>query len=147
VGGGAGSHWTREYCLDPAISHIFLHVSLVQWTNLFASRHKGHRFKSPGGYLCETGILLLAMSRNNILFTAHTRTCIVTLCTPLHFADAQHVKYQCRCQKRLQKYLKTFLNADNGICMRMSKVHLKHSEEVKNSLSIRRHMSSPWDND
>jgi hypothetical protein len=30
---------------------------------LFASRHKGPRFKSPGGYLCETGILLLAMSR------------------------------------------------------------------------------------
>jgi hypothetical protein len=30
---------------------------------LFAFRHKGPRFKSPGGYLCETGILLLAMSR------------------------------------------------------------------------------------
>ncbi len=30
---------------------------------LFASRHKGPRFKSPGGYLCETGILLIAMSR------------------------------------------------------------------------------------
>jgi hypothetical protein len=30
---------------------------------LFASRHKGPRFKSPGGYLSETGILLLAMSR------------------------------------------------------------------------------------
>ncbi len=29
----------------------------------FASRHKGPRFKSPGGYLCETGILLLALSR------------------------------------------------------------------------------------
>ncbi len=29
---------------------------------LFASRHKGPRFKSPGGYLCETGILLLVMS-------------------------------------------------------------------------------------
>ncbi len=28
----------------------------------FASRHKGPRFKSPGGYLCETGILLLALS-------------------------------------------------------------------------------------
>jgi hypothetical protein len=38
------------------------HVSLVQWTNLFASRHKGPRFKSPGWYLCETGILLLALS-------------------------------------------------------------------------------------
>jgi hypothetical protein len=29
----------------------------------FASRHKGPGFKSPGGYLCGTGILLLAMSR------------------------------------------------------------------------------------
>ncbi len=28
----------------------------------FASRHKGPGFKSPGGYLCGTGILLLAMS-------------------------------------------------------------------------------------
>jgi hypothetical protein len=27
------------------------------------SHHKGPRFKSPGGYLCETGILLLALSR------------------------------------------------------------------------------------
>jgi hypothetical protein len=26
----------------------------------FASRHKGPGFKTPGGYLCETGILLLA---------------------------------------------------------------------------------------
>ncbi len=51
----------RGYCGEPAISHDSHHVvSLVQWTNLFASRHKGHRFKSPGGYLCETGILLLA---------------------------------------------------------------------------------------
>jgi hypothetical protein len=51
------------YCGEPAISHDSNHVSLVQWTNLFASRHKGHRLKSPGGYICETGILLLAMSR------------------------------------------------------------------------------------
>jgi hypothetical protein len=50
-------------CGEPAISHDSHHVSLVQWTNLFASRHKGPRFKSPGGYLCETGILLLALSR------------------------------------------------------------------------------------
>jgi hypothetical protein len=28
----------------------------------FASHHKGPGFKSPGGYLCETGILLLALS-------------------------------------------------------------------------------------
>jgi hypothetical protein len=30
---------------------------------LFASRHKGPRFKSLGGYLCEARILLLALSR------------------------------------------------------------------------------------
>ncbi len=35
---------------------------------LFASRHKGLRFKSPGGYLCETGILLLVLSRYSIVF-------------------------------------------------------------------------------
>ncbi len=52
----------KRYCGEPAISHDSHHVSLVQWTNLFASRHKGHRFKSPGGYLCETGILMLALS-------------------------------------------------------------------------------------
>ncbi len=30
--------------------------------NPFASHHEGPRFKSPGGYLSETGILLLALS-------------------------------------------------------------------------------------
>ncbi len=55
-------------CGEPAISHASHDVSLVQWTNLFASRHKGHKFKSPGGYLCETGILLLALSRYNPFF-------------------------------------------------------------------------------
>ncbi len=34
-----------------------------QVDNLFASRHKGPGFKTPEGYLCETGILLLALSR------------------------------------------------------------------------------------
>ncbi len=29
----------------------------------FASSHKGPGFKSPGGYFCETGILLLVLSR------------------------------------------------------------------------------------
>ncbi len=44
-------------------SHFILTMS--HWSSwlLFASRHKGPRFKSPGGYLCETGILLLALSR------------------------------------------------------------------------------------
>ncbi len=57
-----------EPCGEPAISHDSHHVSLVQWTNLFASRHKCHRFTSPGGYLCETGILLLALSRYKMVF-------------------------------------------------------------------------------
>ncbi len=35
---------------------------------LFASPHKGPRFKSPGGYLCETKILLLALPRYIGLF-------------------------------------------------------------------------------
>jgi hypothetical protein len=52
-----------EPCGEPAISHDSHHVSLVQWTNLFASCHRGHRFKTPGGDLCETGILLIALSR------------------------------------------------------------------------------------
>ncbi len=34
---------------------------------LFASHHNGPWFNSPGGYLCETGILPLALSRYNIL--------------------------------------------------------------------------------
>jgi hypothetical protein len=34
---------------------------------LFASRHKGPRFKSPGECLSETGILLLALSRYSLL--------------------------------------------------------------------------------
>ncbi len=29
----------------------------------YASRHKGPGFETPGEYLCETGILLLALSR------------------------------------------------------------------------------------
>ncbi len=32
----------------------------------FASRHKGPRFKSPRGFLCETGIPLLVLSRYNL---------------------------------------------------------------------------------
>jgi hypothetical protein len=42
-------------CGEPAISHDSHHVSLVQWTNLFASCHKGHRFKSPGGTYVKPG--------------------------------------------------------------------------------------------
>ncbi len=43
------------FCAEPAISHDSNHVSLVQWTNLFASCHKGHRFKSPGGTYVKPG--------------------------------------------------------------------------------------------
>ncbi len=32
----------------------------------FASRHEGPEFNPQGGYLCETGILLLALSRYNL---------------------------------------------------------------------------------
>jgi hypothetical protein len=35
---------------------------------LFASRHEGPRFNPQGGYLCETGILLLVLSRYNFIF-------------------------------------------------------------------------------
>ncbi len=48
---------------EPAISHDSHHVSLVQWTNLFASRLKGLRVQIPWEDLSETGILLLALSR------------------------------------------------------------------------------------
>ncbi len=44
---------------------------------LFASRHKEPRFKSPGGYLCETGILLLAMSCYRFIFES---SCVPALC-------------------------------------------------------------------
>jgi hypothetical protein len=36
---------------------------------LFASCHKGPGFSCPGGYLCETGILLLALCCHTIKFT------------------------------------------------------------------------------
>jgi hypothetical protein len=34
----------------------------------FASCHKGPEFKSPGGYFCENGILLLLLSHYSLLF-------------------------------------------------------------------------------
>jgi hypothetical protein len=42
---------------------------------LFASRHKGPGFKSPGEYLCKTGILLLALSRYELAFKLKDRDC------------------------------------------------------------------------
>jgi hypothetical protein len=68
-----------EPCGEPAISHDYHHVSLVQWTNLFASRHKGPRFQSPGGYLSKTGILLLAMSHYNTTFLLCTYHCWISM--------------------------------------------------------------------
>jgi hypothetical protein len=51
-------------CGEPAISLYSHHVSLVQWTTrlLPVTRDMGPGFKTPRGYLCETGILLLAFS-------------------------------------------------------------------------------------
>jgi hypothetical protein len=55
---------------------------------LFASRHKGHRFKSPGGYLCETGILLLAMSRyKTVIIARHTQEKIIEDTSTLSFTE------------------------------------------------------------
>ncbi len=52
-----------EPCGEPAISLHSHHVSLVQWTNplLPVTRDLG---SNP--YLCDTGILLLALSRYNV---------------------------------------------------------------------------------
>jgi hypothetical protein len=51
-----------KYCGEPTISLHSQTVSLVQWLNplLPVIRDPG---SIPGGYLCETGILLLALSR------------------------------------------------------------------------------------
>jgi hypothetical protein len=56
-GGGGGTLWRT--CNLTSFSPCLA----VPVDYLFASRHKGPRFKSPAGYLCETGILLLALSR------------------------------------------------------------------------------------
>jgi hypothetical protein len=41
----------------------FIHSSTGPVVHLFASRHEGPMFNPQGGYLCEIGILLLALSR------------------------------------------------------------------------------------
>jgi hypothetical protein len=57
VGAGGGALWRAcnltsfSPCLTGPVDYPF------------ASCHKGPGFNSPGGYLCETGILLLALSR------------------------------------------------------------------------------------
>jgi hypothetical protein len=47
-------------------------LTMSHWSSglTLASRHKGPEFKSSRGYLCETGVLLLAMSRYNIIYTS-----------------------------------------------------------------------------
>ncbi len=49
-------------CVESLQSNFILTMS--HWSSglLCASYHKGPGFKSPGGYLCETGILLLVLS-------------------------------------------------------------------------------------
>jgi hypothetical protein len=59
---------------------------------LLASRHKEHRFKSPGGYLCENGLLLLAMSRYN----ATNRP--LTLWPPI-LANCSWITHKCKIKK------------------------------------------------
>ncbi len=55
---------------------------------LFASCHKGPGFKSPGGCLCETGILLIALSRYTTLFFLSWLNLAMPLRRP--FCDLQH---------------------------------------------------------
>jgi hypothetical protein len=59
----------KNQLVESLQSHIILTMS--HWSSGLpvASRHKGPRFKSPEGYLCETRILLLR--------------CLATLVTPM----------------------------------------------------------------
>jgi hypothetical protein len=49
-------------CGEPAISLYCHHVSLVQWTTRLLPVKRDPGSNPLGGYLCETGILLLALS-------------------------------------------------------------------------------------
>ncbi len=49
--------------MEPAISFHSHHVSLFQWSTHLLPVTRDPGFKSPGGYLCETRIFLLALSR------------------------------------------------------------------------------------
>ncbi len=65
-------------CGEPAISPCF--TGPVDYP--FASRHKGPKFKSPGVYSCETGILLIyiALSRSNpIIEFSKVNFCFVVI--------------------------------------------------------------------
>ncbi len=63
-----------EPCGEPEVSLHTHHASLVQWTThlLPVMRDPG---SIPRGYLCETGILLLALSRYSILIEATFDLC------------------------------------------------------------------------
>ncbi len=54
-------------CGEPAISLHSHHVSLVQWTTRLLPVIREPGSKPRGGYLCETGNLLLALSRYNVI--------------------------------------------------------------------------------
>jgi hypothetical protein len=62
-----------EPCGEPAISLHSLLVSLVQWTTCLLPVTRDPGSNPQGGYLCETRILLLAMSRYNPLLPAEPR--------------------------------------------------------------------------
>jgi hypothetical protein len=53
----------HRFCGDPAIYLLSHHVSLVQWTTCLLPITKYPGSNPLGEYLCETGILLLALSR------------------------------------------------------------------------------------
>ncbi len=61
---------TVQLSFDSALNTLWRACNLTSFSPcltgpvdyLFASHHKGPRFKTPGGYFCETGILLLVMS-------------------------------------------------------------------------------------
>ncbi len=75
-----------EPCGEPAISLHSHHVSLVQWTTCLLPVTRDPGSNLLGGYLCETGILLLALSRYSgdphqvVPFVLYT----VPLYTPTH---------------------------------------------------------------
>ncbi len=56
-----------ELCAEPAISLHSYTVPLVQWSTRLLPVMRDPGSIPMGGYLCETGILLLALSRHNWL--------------------------------------------------------------------------------
>ncbi len=54
-------------CIEPAISLYSHHVSLVQWTTRLLPATRDPGSNPQGEYLCGTGILLLALSRYNLV--------------------------------------------------------------------------------